>query len=130
MKPAEKFWPAALAAMSQSAFGIVVLPPLSYGPWTLSLIGPFSCLTPSSLSVTSRSMRALLIGVEKAWSSVSSTLAELPPPHAARRPASRANATSEIERRVLGIGRQGIGPPLKSAQHGPPHDSLYGQGRR
>src|SRR3954447_12543754 len=130
MKPAEKFCPAALAAMSQSAFGIVWLPPVAYGPWTLSLTGPFSCLMPSSLSVTSRSMRALLIGVENALSSVSFASPELPPPQAVRSAATSARPSSSNLRKVPDIGGQSSGPPLKSAQYGPEDHSLHRQGRR
>src|SRR3954447_21950424 len=130
MKPAEKFCPAALAAMSQSAFGIVWLPPVAYGPWTLSLTGPFSCLMPSSLSVTSRSMRAVLIGVENALSSVALTSSEPPLPHALRSAAERATQSNANARKRGGIGGQSSGPPLMSAQDGPKNDPLHGQGRR
>src|SRR3954463_15799540 len=104
MNPAVKFWPEALAEMSQSAFGIDWSPPLSYGPCTLSLIGPFNCLTPSSLTETSRSIRALLIGVEKALSSVALASLELPLPHAVARAALSARTTSKSGRKVRDIG--------------------------
>src|SRR3954451_2732715 len=130
MKPAEKFYPAALAAMSQSAFGIVCLPPDSYGPCTLSLIGSLSCLMPLSLMLTSRSMRALLIGVENALFSVASASLELPLPQAARTAANTARLSGNRARQVRAIGRQGTPPHLKSAQHGSKDHPLHGQGRR
>src|SRR3954447_1749668 len=130
MKLAVKFWPAALAEMSQSVFGIVSLPPVSYGPCTLSLIGPFSCLMPLRSSVSSRSTFALLIGVENALSSVSLTSLELLPPQAARSDAISVKEASRSVRKVRDIGGQPSRPPLKSAQHGPSHNPLHGQGRR
>src|SRR5260221_12834732 len=107
MNPAEKFWPAALAAMSQSALGMVWLPPDSYGPWTLSLTGPFSCLMPFRLSVTSRSIFALLIGVEKAFLIVALASLELPLPQADRTAARQAITSTRGARSERGIGRQG-----------------------
>src|SRR4051794_33619472 len=106
--------------MSQSALGIVLLPPVSYGPCTLSLTGPLSSFTPSSLSVISRSIRALLIGVEKALSRVSVTLPESPPPQALRTAARSATTRSGKVRMVRDIGGQPSPPPLKSAPLWPP----------
>src|SRR5260221_5245926 len=97
MKPALKFCPLAEAAMSQSTLGMVLLPPLSYGPCRLSLRGPVSDLRPFSVSETSRLTLALLIGVEKAWLSVSVTLPELLLPQAA---SAATRAASDRSTRV------------------------------
>src|SRR4051794_8190042 len=100
--------------MSQSAFGIVCLPPDSYGPWTLSLTGSFSSLTPLSLTLISRSIRALLIGVENALFSVAAASVELPLPQAARTAANAARQSSNIGRLDRAMARQGNASHLKS----------------
>src|SRR4051794_41736069 len=85
---------------------------------------------PSSLSVTSRSMRAVLIGVENALSSVALTSSEPPLPHALRSAAERATQSNANARKRGGIGGQRSGPPVMSAPDGPQKDPLHRQGRR
>src|SRR3954453_13006609 len=129
MKPAEKFWSEALVAIAQSDFGIGCLPAVSYGPWTLSLTGPFSCWTPWRSSESSRSMRALLIGVENALSSVSFTSPELLPPQAVSAAALSARTHNNSVRKVVRIRREPSRTPLESAQDGSTHNPLHRQGR-